>query len=349
MSAYRAINQAAKKIQQTLDTLHLAPVDPAHTPTSAIRRCQRYYMTPVRTKRGQLAWFKASLQDTRWLRQSLREEITIQKSLAQFESRHRLHFDSPSYLASLDDRRGFLWLLRKYWDGLYAGDMDDYFGLAPVFFRQVAPELMAKILHETRGMTRVVSRRHPPVHGLGWYLFDFHYYRQHFFRHLVAATDNRSWTKDRVDRLEERLGRERGFIRRHGTVFTHGDLYPNNIMVRPSAARRVVLFDWELSHLNLPTFDPTLIYLLAWRRPDWQRRFRSSTRQLLNNDSLFDRSWEITTISLATRLAAYCYLRLNGLQPERYPKLPARYRPTIKKMYEIFMRELEKTEDRPKI
>ncbi len=348
MARYTTVPRVLPRIDATLKTLKVQPVPETATPEAAARRQDRFYMTPVRTEAGQLAWFKASLQDSPWLRSGLREEIRVQQSFAAYESKHRPRFDSPSYIGSDDDRRGYIWLLRKYWEGSYAGDMNEYFGFSPLFMRRVSPVVFANILNDVRGMTAFMRRRIPlKKHVSGWYLLDFHYYRKHFFPQLLQHPLNPGFKRSDVDGLEELIHQHAGFFQRHATTFTHGDLYPNNIMLRPTSGRNVVLFDWELSHLNLPTFDVAMAYLHAWRRPVWQKQFYKRSLTLLGSSPTTRTAWRLAMISLATRLAGFGLLRLTNSQPERYPKLPAAQRPAMEKLFRHHINELWKAYQQP--
>ncbi len=312
----------AQQIRRLLIDLKMRPLDRRYTPEAAARRGSRYYMTPVVDHRQRSVWLKTTLHDTPWLRRSLREEIRVQKTFAAYEARHHPHFDSPSFLAAGDDRRGFIWLVRRYWTGVFAGDMTDRFGLSLMFLRRTSPLTLATVCHDVRAMTGFVRRRmKPDTHAYRWYALDLAYYQKGFFRPLLRHDLNPGWNRDTVDRLTETLANYRSFLTRQAAVFTHGDLYPNNIMFRPGARRSVVLFDWELSHFNLPTFDPVMVYLHAWRRPTWQRDFRRETLSLLGQSHTATVAWHIALLSLAMRLAGFCFVRLTNRQPDRYPSI----------------------------
>jgi homoserine kinase type II len=53
--------------------------------------------------------------------------------------------------------------------------------------------------------------------------------------------------------LSHRLGGVRGLRSRHGDVLTHGDLYPDNLIVRPDGGLAVI--DWETASLDDPLLD----------------------------------------------------------------------------------------------
>lgn len=339
VNTYKILPGVEKKIAHTLAALDAHPVDPAVTPAAALRVKQRFYMTPA-WYRGERVWLKASLQAAPNLRQSLTEEITTHRTLAAFEKTHRLHFSSPSHVSSQLPTRGYGWLLRKYWTGQFAGDMVECFGFRPGFLQQVPPTTMAVILSEVRSMTpAVMRRRRLEQHAHAWYRFDFEYYRRYFLRPLLRHRLNPGWTNRTVARWGAWLDDQESFLRSQATTFTHGDLYPNNIMTVTKPKLRVVLFDWELSHRNLPTFDVTMAYLHAWANPKWQQRFLTAQPWLRAAPN--QRSWAISRLSLFIRQAGFAFLRLTNGQPGRYPRLAARHRPTIQRLWQTMVSELQ--------
>lgn len=341
MAKYKLIPNATARINSLMAELHLRPLNPKHTPAQAIKDRARFYMGPMVKRRGQIVWFKTSLQDMVWLRRGLREEMRVQKAFADYERAHRPHFDSPSWLAGGDDHHGGLWLMRKYWQDTYAGDMDTTFGLTNAFLNRVPAKAMAAVLADVRSMSGFMTKRLTlDRHRLDWYLLDFHYYRRHFFPLWLPHKLNPGWKIADVQRLEKTLRDHHTFFNRQAKTFTHGDMYPNNIMVR-GGQRPVVLFDWELSHLNLPTFDAVMIYLQAWRQPRWQQAFRDATLRLLGADEGAKTAWRLAMISLATRLTAFCFLRLTNGQPDRYPPLPRQYRAMLQTMYKRNLAHLQ--------
>ena len=340
-AAYHLVPRAPERIKETLGLLKVRPSQRHYTPAVAAADKARFYMTPVINERGQRAWFKALLQDTPWLRRGLRDEIAIHRAFGEFERRFKPVFDTPSFIAAGNPRQSWTWLMRKYWIGTFAGDMDDRFGFSDSFLRQVSPLYLAKALDGVRRLGPFLKRRglRFETHDLGWYLFDFNYYRQHFFTPLLRHRLNPGWTRDDVDRIEHLLIDRRHFFKQHATVFTHGDFYPNNILLRPGG--KVVIFDWELSHWNLPTFDVVMAYLQAWRSPVWQERFRQVSIKMLGQPKITAVAWQLCMISLATRLTAFCFIRLTNGQPERYPRLTSAQRQRLTPLYRNWLNSLQ--------
>lgn len=340
--AYRLLPGIVKKIEATMAELDIRPIDPKRTPADAAKKQSRVYMTPVTTRRGGTLWFKSSLQDWAWVRETLREEVRIYRLFADYEKKYHPVFTSPTLVTNHDDRHGHVWFLRKYWDGLSAGDMNDEFGFSDQFFRRIPPMAMARALKDVRSMTTFVRRRfQPTAHNLRWYFRDWEYYRKTFWRPIVSHRLNPGWQKKDVDVLEAWLLEQRGVLARYATTFTHGDLYPNNVMICPGTRRPLVLFDWELSHLNVPTFDAVMVYLQAWRRPVWQTSFKKLFITELGDTATNQKLWMIAELSLATRLGAFAYHRLTNALPGRYLPLPVKYRAVVSKMYLTMSRHLQ--------
>lgn len=340
-TSYAVIPNAVARIHALLKQRRLVPKDPAYTPEKAVAAKTRYYMTPVVDRRGRTFWLKANLQADRWLSRALREEINTQRVLASHTRRHHAHFDSPSYLAS-GGQGSWRWLIRKFWNGEFAGNMDDVFGFTPAFLRRVSPERMAAILQDIRDITRTASQRlQPPTHGLDWYLFDYRYYLPHFFRPVLRHRLNFGLAVSDIRAITAIFRRHTTFFRRQATTFTHGDMYPTNIMLCGPKKNRVVVFDWELSHFNLPTFDAVMVYLHAWRQPAWQARFKSATMRLLGPDATHQTAWRLAMLSLATRLTAFGFIRLANIQPGRYPRRLTRVQtPIVRRLYRHTSRQL---------
>lgn len=333
MARYRLLPKALEHIAAIVASLGIQPIDPAHTPARAARQGTRCYMTPVRW-RNRVVWFKASLQDAPGLAHGLEDEITIQRAFADYERGRTMAFDSPSFLQA--GRRGPVrWLLRRYWNGWYAGDMAEAFGFSPRFVRNIEPARMARVMADVRRMTPFMRRRlRLTKHDAGWYQLDWHFYRRHFLKPLLTNRLNPGWSQKTISQIDQILKQSSPWLRRETTWFTHGDFYPNNLMVTGQRRQQVVLFDWELAHLNVAPFDSVMAWLMAWRHPAWQAKFHRAVRRDLPAGAPTERAWAIASLSLGLRLAGFAYIRLTNSQPERYSPLPPKHRQTIRTMFD---------------
>ncbi len=329
---YQLVPGGVNWIDDTLRREKLEPVPATYRPSVAVKRRARFYMTAVRY-RGGLAWFKASLKSEPRLLRGLRDEISTQQALAAYERRARTSFDSPSWLTG-SSRRDRAWLLRRYWIGSYAGDMQNGFGWSPGFVRVVRPERMATVVQEIGRMSTFMrGRLRLPTHHHGWYRLDYQYYRRKILPGLLKHSLNPGWTKRGLLNWEALLDRHRNFLKRHATSFTHGDLYPNNLMLARRGQRHtIVLFDWELVNWTLPTLDAVLVWLLAWQHPLWQTKFRRAFFKQIGGGQPMIRAWNLAQLSLAVRLLAYAFVRLTNGQPQHYPRLPRPSRSRAERM-----------------
>lgn len=334
--AYHVLPNAPEKILRVMQLLRVRPLDPGYTPMATIRRRQRFYMTPVHYRRG-IVWFKASLERAPGLAKSLGHEIHIQKAFGDYEQRFRPRFDSPSFLSS-GGRGNFRWLLRKYWQGGFAGDMVTAHGYSPRTLDRISPRRFSAVLSDVAGMT-VFMRRRLDVYGhdARWYALDFRHYQQYFFTPLLRDPLNPGWTRADVQRLQSHITHATPYLRRRARYFSHGDLYPNNVMLVGSRPT-IVLFDWELANWNTPAFDSVMVYLLAWQRPAWQAKLRRECFRWIGRSAPID--WHLAQLSLATRFAGYAFARLRGHQPDRYAPLPRRQRPHLRRMYRHMIKHL---------
>ena len=338
-SRYELLPKALDHIEHIMTALHIVPVDPRDTPARSVAEQARFYMTPVRW-RGHAVWFKASLRDAPGLTRGLIDEVKIQRAFADYEQTHRTAFDSPSYLNS-GHHGPVYWLMRKYWSGSFGGEMTTSFGFSSAFVRAVTPVRLAAAAADVRRMTSFMRQRLTlERHDQGWYALDLNFYRRHFLRPALRHRLNLGWDQKTIRRIERVVADSKPFLREQARWFTHGDFYPNNMLITPPPGRRLVLFDWELAHENLPTFDSVMAWLMAWRYPRWQERFRRAARNRLPATPTTDRAWALATLSLGVRLGGFGFIRLTNSQPDRYPRLPARFRPTVRRMYNHMVRRI---------
>lgn len=321
---YRLIPGALKWIEGVLRQENLGPIPPSFRPDQAARQRKRFYMTPVRY-RGGVAWFKASLKAEPRLLRGLRHEMAVQRSLADYGKRSRTSFESPAWLAGSNhpDRA---WLLRKYWTGPYGGDMQNDFGWSTKFIRAVKPQRMVDVTSDIGRMSGFMRRRLVvPVHGHNWYRLDYHYYQRVLLPPFLKHRFNPGWTQGDLAAWEKLLNRHRKFLNNQVKFFTHGDFYPNNLMLTGQGKQRtIVVFDWELANWNLPSFDAVLTWVLAWRFPAWQASFRKAYFKRAGNTPARRRAWNLAQFSIGVRLLAYAFVRRTNRQPERFGNLPRR-------------------------
>lgn len=90
-------------------------------------------------------------------------------------------------------------------------------------------------------------------------------------------------------------------------VFSHRDLYPENIVLSEKKSNIFTILDWEHFSLVPIGFDAAFLYLLFWREEFWRARIFSSFRSYYvkkfpkNGGSIFDVSFRLSLVVLAVR------------------------------------------------
>ncbi|MBI3957080.1 MAG: phosphotransferase [Candidatus Kerfeldbacteria bacterium] len=273
---YSTIPNAAARLTAIVRRLRLTPKHPSDTIEKWIRDERRYYMPPMVNASGTMVFFKGSLQAASELLPSLENEIQLHDAFRRLRSAPHQVFRVPTLLHSGKERRDLLWYTREYFHGRFAGTMDVDLGYRTDFLRTVTPERFVRSLAKLRRLTPALVRAvDPPVHGSYWYGLDFAFYNRFFRSRLVY----RRLVGNALPVLSDLLARHKNDLNHAARLASHGDLYPNNLMVTSHGALGV--FDWELLNLNNPAFDLSFALLLAWRNSRWQRRFaRLSQPQL---------------------------------------------------------------------
>jgi len=296
---YTIIPGVKKQIAATMDHLKIKPCDPKKTVDYFIKQEKRFYMPRVCDKKNNQYFFKARLQDTDEVYRSAHKEIQFHKKIKPFAQQVRKHFIIPEYYDSGKGKNGFIWLKREYQNGSFAGNMDLDLGLTNQFFRKIKPANFAQALIAFQKLTPKVSKAlKVPRHGFHWYQTDFQFYK--YVRSLQRLY------QEEVSFVEKFLKSQRSLVNKNANILSHGDLYPNNIMVNQK--NQLVLFDWEMLNLNNAAFDPCFIYLLAWRNRNWQKQFLKSIYQKQKNKKLFKQLWQISLFSLTLRFLGHAQI-----------------------------------------
>ena len=280
--------------------LDIVPVDPKVTIDHFVKNEKRFFMPAVHDKKGDTYFFKARLQDTHEVYRAALNEINFHKKIRPIAHQVRSHFIIPEYKKSgIEKDYGFIWFLREYQEGKFAGIMDLDIGYTDEFLKKISPDRLAKAVIAFQVLTKKVTKViKVPKHGFNWYDTDFQYYIQkpHLQRFL----------KEEVPFIDHFYKSQKQFIEKNSNTLSHGDFYPNNVMVNPQG--KLVLFDWELLNLNNVAFDPCFIYMLSWRRSGWRDKFLRTIYRQQKNQDRFQKLFRICVFSLSLRFVRHARL-----------------------------------------
>lgn len=272
----------------------------------SIKERKRFYTDSV----SNYLFLKIKLQEKRKVAKDLKREIEIYKTLAsKFPEKSRFF----SKLVSNGKYRNLFWMLEKLERGNLAGKMDKDFRFKKFFLKKVSASRLAKII-----LTYQKIRPKIPLylHGGWWYWQDFNYHKKTFLDNFIKSAANRNWVSTKDATVAQKiLSDNKKFLDQEAKYLSHGDLYPNNLLLGPKG--KLVILDWGMINLNNKAFDVAFIYLLANRSPGWQKDFlncflKPKVLKTADDKQKFQKLFRLSLISLSLRLAHQCY---QGLGP----------------------------------
>jgi len=248
-------------------------------------------------------FLKTAIQRRKKLKIQLKREIKMCKFLEKkFENKIRFFpelTDSGKY-------KNLFWLLEKLEKGKLSGKMENDFGMRKNFLFKISPSFFAKLIHLYQNLRPNISN----THGGYWYLHDFNRYKNNFLKEFVLSKLNKNLLSQKEIKFIERILKEnKKFLDKEAKYLSHGDLYPNNLMLNKE--RELIILDWGLANFNNLAFDVAFIYLMAYRLPGWQKNFLNDYLKSIKEKNKFKKLFKLSLISLTIRLAAFCYFRLK--------------------------------------
>ena len=144
---YGHLPKVKKKIEGVLKKLKLQPVYKKHTVDKFLRQEKRFYMPPVVHQTSDKKYFfKARLQNTDEVLHTGLKEIRFHKRIKKTAERFRSTVIIPEYEKAGVEKNGFIWFLREYLEGKFAGQSrGDHAGResgAPCPGRSIAPKAL---------------------------------------------------------------------------------------------------------------------------------------------------------------------------------------------------------------
>jgi aminoglycoside phosphotransferase (APT) family kinase protein len=288
---------------------------------------KRFFNTVVKKGRKNLV-LKARLQLDREVKRDLEREINLYRFLREIISGKKMPFPR---VISQGNFRGLQWYLREFQPGKLAGQMDKDHGFRKEFLKKIPPEKFVKIVRALQNLDhKEIKKKGIDPHGGWWYWQDFNFYRRTFLKNFFRSELSAGFSgKDAAKKTAEILRGSKKFLDKEARHLSHGDLYPNNILVGQSG--KISFLDWGLGNLNNQSFDVAFIYLNAWRGEKWREKFLGLYLEEIKNRRKFARLYRISLISLTIRFCAHCRRYLEDKKVSKSDK---------KKIYSIFANHL---------
>ncbi len=291
MYQYSIIPQAKQKITKTLQQLKLSILDKDFTIGKNVKNKKRFFMPICVDKRGKKYFFKAIFQNTDELFLALKKEIEFDENITPIISSINPHFITPGMIKKGQDQQGYVWFYREYYEENFAGFMDVDSGMTKGFLNKCsAQDFALKLFSLQKNTFKVKKTMQLHCHNYHWYKADFDYY---FYAKILQKEIPRE-----LKRIKQLLRKNKILLNRNANYLTHGDLYPNNILM---SNNQLVIIDWELAHLNNQAFDSVFIWINAFRNPEWQQEFLKTYSQKIKNKIKFQKLFHIVGLTLCLR------------------------------------------------
>ncbi|MFH1838313.1 MAG: phosphotransferase [Candidatus Kuenenbacteria bacterium] len=291
MYQYSIIPQAKQKINQTLKKLGLSILDKNFTIEKNIKNKKRFFMPICVNKQGMKFFLKTRFQNTDELLIALKKEIEFNKKITPIISSIKPHFITPGIKKSKQDKQGYVWFYREYYEENFAGFMDVDSGMTKDFLDKCsAQDFALKLFSLQKNTLKVKKTIELHQHNYHWYKADFDYYSHTKILQKLIPKE--------LEKIKHFLEKNKTLLNRNANYLTHGDLYPNNILI---SNNQLVIIDWELVHLNNQAFDFVFIWMNAFRNPKWQQEFFKTYFQKVKDKIKFKKLFRIITLTLCLR------------------------------------------------
>lgn len=297
--------KAEEKITPLIKKLGLKDLNKKGFWPKALEGMGRFYISKCLDNKKNKYLFKARIMKSREVLKQMRHEVAVYRF---FQKTPSLKFLFPS-LSKEGKSQGIDWYLRPYQEGLLGGNMGKDLGFTKKFLSLYSPSQVAEAIISLQKIPlKKLKSLNLYKHGGWWYYQDFYHYKNTFFKFFLKSPLNCGLIKkDIIPLIENIFNKNKNFLDDEAKIFTHGDLYPNNFLILPS--QKIFILDWELAHLNNPTFDTCFIWMLSNRDKKWQKKFLDLI--IKNSDKNFERLFQISLISLSIRFASACWQKLR--------------------------------------
>ncbi len=295
----------------------------------ACLKTKERFFTIVAEKNGKKVILKIRLQNNQYVARDLEREIKLYRLLRNNVSSSKILIPDVISFGKFHNHE---WYLREYQEGVLAGQMDEDHGYKKEFLKNISPQKFSDAVSAYQAIARrklknIKLRRQ----GEWWYKFDFDFYQKTFLKNFLGSELNKKLLgKNDITLINEIFEKNAKFLDNEAKYLTHGDLYPNNILMVSS--KNISLLDWGVSHLNNQAFDPAFIYLSAWRDEKWRNKFLKICLKRQKDKAKFAKLFQISLISLTVRFSGHCWRFLESRSINRKEK---------EKIFSIFKNHLK--------
>jgi thiamine kinase-like enzyme len=319
------LKEVDKKIFELFKELKIEPIQKENILKKINQGLRRFYTPVCKDEEGKKILLKIRVLKSRLVSKQLKGEVKVLHFLKRISKKFNLNFLFPSIL-KVGRFQNLNFCLKNFEEGKLAGQVLRDFGYKKFFLKDVSPDKMAKAISSLQKIpdTYFKNLKLYKRGGLS-YLKNFIYYKKTFFKFFLKSQFNQEIIKkNEIEKAEEILKKNKKFLDEMAKFPTHGDLYPNNILVTKD--KKLFILDWESFHLDNQFFDPCFVWLWAHKNEKWQKKFFNLI--IKNSPEGFEKLFPSVVISLTIRSIEPCWYVLKQMK-KIYPL------PEIFKSYEF--------------
>lgn len=319
------LKEVDKKVYRLFKELKIEPIQKENILKKINQGLRRFYTAVCKDERGRKTLLKVKAMNSRLVSRQLEWEIKVYHFLDRVSKKHNLNFLFPSIL-KVGKFQSLDFYLKNFEEGKLAGKVLKDFGYKNFFLKEVSPERIFKAISSLQKIPNTYFKNLKLYKRGGLsYFKNFIYYKKTFFKFFLKSPFNQDIIKkNEIEKAEEILKKNKKFLDETAKFPTHGDLYPNNILITKD--QKLLILDWESFHLDNRFFDPCFVWLLAHKNKKWQKNFLNLIIKNFPED--FEKLFPLVVIFLTIRFIEPCWYALKQMK-KTYPL------PEIFKSYEF--------------
>ncbi len=302
------INNFVERTNQTLNQLNLVPeiapeeyIKNKYNPYNF--KTARFYVTKVHQKnKDKVFLYKSTLYNDNGLNKKLFFEIFFQNKAAKEK------IDFVLSILHSGSKGEYLYFVREYSQKKPMGDLRE---ITNSKLGDIHSKNLVKCINKSRIFLKKIFNKKDKnfkIYKKNYLLDDAPLYRDYFQNKLKEA-DIKEKTKIRFDKYLKKMPDFKKIyatyhkiipaLKNKENILIHGDLNPSNIFID---SKNIDIIDWERIHYDYYTGEIDFLFVGAWNRPNWRKKFlkeyiKTIPKKELNffkdvfQLTIFERSW----------------------------------------------------------
>jgi len=251
---HRFIKNINKIIKEKLKNLNLKPLKNL---SDFIKKNKRFYSTPCFLE-GKKFFFKILITNEIGPAEAIRREIEILKFLSVQKIKFNIH-----QLVKYDKKKFPYWYLVRYYEGKLLGHFYDLYFKNKKYITLLVNALFSLQNISQKNLMKILKKKE-------FFLWqrDFNAYFK-MVKDYLQNIEKDIGNKINSQKIYNFLNEKKGIFSKSPLVLTHGDFTLANFVLNKE---KLIVTDWEQSHLDNFVYDLSHLWIQLWRYPQWQKK-----------------------------------------------------------------------------